>query len=64
MAKMTIAVGDDVNNINTLCYYYEGPGYVNSMETFDCITHVNGRYVKVQRAEMVLNICELEVYGY
>ena len=64
MANMTISVGDDVNNTNTLCYYYDGPGYFNIMETFDCNEHVNGRYVKLQREAVILNICELEVYGY
>ena len=63
MSNITISVSkDDV--IYTVCYNYDGLGFFNTMESFECYQPIEGKRVKVQRSTPILNICELEIYGH
>ncbi|XP_060066373.1 uncharacterized protein LOC132546668 [Ylistrum balloti] len=61
---LNITVAETANGPRHLCMYYPGPGFMNQMKTFYCETPVKGQFVRISRDERVLNMCELEVYGF
>lgn len=64
MVNMTIAMSDYNNGPFVQCAYYDGPGYINQFRVVRCTTPVQGRFLRLSRTARVINVCEVEVYGY
>ncbi|XP_069125564.1 fucolectin-5-like [Argopecten irradians] len=62
--RLNITVAETASGPRALCLYYAGPPFVGEMKTFFCDKPLNGQFVRISRDEIVLNPCEIEVYGY
>ncbi|OWF56514.1 hypothetical protein KP79_PYT05332 [Mizuhopecten yessoensis] len=62
--RLNITVAETANGPRALCMYYPGPAFVGEMKTIFCEKPLFGQFVRISRDEIVLNSCEIEVYGY
>ncbi|XP_062603881.1 fucolectin-1-like [Saccostrea cucullata] len=63
LRNVTIATGETVSNISTLCGFYTGPGSLGEEVTIDCAPSTTGRFLQISLVTAGLTLCEVDVFG-
>ncbi|XP_065936064.1 uncharacterized protein [Magallana gigas] len=63
LKDVTVSVGMNKSDVNSLCGLFHGPGTASQLVVIDCPTSPQGRFVKISKKTEFLALCEVDVFG-